>query len=92
MPPNPQRENRNSPQPCDSIAKLFGLPTGPWHAPQDASQAAPPRPNRLDAALSWLWRFLVDGFAAYGLAMYPCFEDPSDLFDVLDPSRCEPEE
>lgn len=30
MPPNPQRKNTDSPEPRDSIAEIFGLPTGPW--------------------------------------------------------------
>lgn len=77
MPRNPRAEVRDSPEPCDSIAKIFGLPAGP------------PRPSQLRVALSWLWRFFVDGFAACGLAMYPCLEDPSDFFASLCPTRRE---
>lgn len=90
MPPTPQRQNTGPPDPCDSIAEMFSLPRGQWRAPQDAPPAAPKQSGRLHPALSWLWRFVVDGFAACSLAMYPCFEDPSDPFDVLSPWRCEP--
>jgi hypothetical protein len=85
----PKRETTDSPEPRSSIAEPFGLSPEEGRTPQDASTAANPRSGRLDAALSWFWRFLVDGFAAYGVAMAPCFEDPSDLLDSLYPQRHE---
>jgi hypothetical protein len=90
MLPNPQRENPASPELHESIAERLGLPSGPWGAPEDSPPAAPVRPSRLRAVLWWLWQFIFDGFAACGVAMYPCFEDPTDLYDLLRARHREP--
>lgn len=83
MPHNPQREATDSPEPRDSIADMVGLPPGQWRALQDSPPAAPVRSGRLRTVLSWLLQAILDGSAAYGSAMYPCFEDPNDLSDLF---------
>ena len=86
----PQHEYAGSPERCDLLAELFGLPTEQWRTPRDSSPVAPPRPGRLHAVLSWLWETILQGCAAYGFSMYPYVGDPSDLFDVPGPRRGDP--
>jgi hypothetical protein len=81
--PDPQRQNTDLQDRCDSIAELFGLPAEQWRESRDTRSAAPQRSSRFQAVVAWLWEFLVEGFARYGLAMYPCFADPSELSDLL---------
>jgi hypothetical protein len=90
--PNPQDQDTNSPKGYDPDTEWSDLATGRWLARLHAAPPAPARSGRLDAAVSWLWRFLVDGFAATAFAFHPCFEHPSDLFDSLYPRRREPAE
>jgi hypothetical protein len=49
-------------------------------SPRSSSQ---PRASRsVRSALTWLATFAMEGFAAHGQAMYPCFSDPGTLTDV----------
>jgi len=83
MPPDPQRHNPDASDRCDPIAELFWFPNEQRLASGDTSPAVPRRSDRLQAILSWLWRFILEGFAACGVAMYPCFADPGELSDLL---------
>jgi hypothetical protein len=83
MPTEAERNKSDLPARCDSIAHMFGLPPEQRHEPQHTAPTAPQRSSRLHAILSWLWEFMLEGFATYGLSMYPCFADPSDMSDVL---------
>jgi hypothetical protein len=89
MLPNPKREETNSPERCDSIAEIFGLPTGQCRAAPDSSPAQPQRPSWLHAALSRLCWFILDGFAVCGSTMHPWCEDPCDPFASLHPRHRE---
>lgn len=92
MLPAPLRRNTDLLDRCDSSPEPFGLPTGQRPAPQDTALTASRRSSRPRAMLSWLWQFVLEGCAAYGLAMHPCFADPTDLSDVLGPRRDSPAE
>ena len=92
MPPDPPCRNTDLPNRRDSLAVLFGLPTGQQREPQDTPPGTPPRSSRLGAILSWLWQFFLHGFAACGVAMYPCFADPGELSDLLGLPRRAPAE
>jgi hypothetical protein len=92
MPRNPWREDTDLPEPRDSIAEMFGLPTGQWRAPQDFPLPAPARSSRLQAVLSWLWQTMLDGFAAYAFAIYPFFDDASDRSEPAEQAIVAPAE
>jgi uncharacterized protein YjiS (DUF1127 family) len=46
------------------------------------SSSRPQASRPVRSALTWLATFAMEGFAAYGQAMYPCFSDPGTLTDV----------
>jgi hypothetical protein len=47
--------------------------------PSSAGERVPHHSAR--GALSWLKEFIIEGLAAYGYALYPCFVEPSEDVD-----------
>jgi uncharacterized protein YjiS (DUF1127 family) len=74
----------------------FALDTPTEYSGCPAEDGSPrSRPNesrhKFAAAISWLAALLIESFAAYGEAMYPCFVDPGDLINGQEPeldSQC----
>src|ERR1700730_13520873 len=65
----------------------FALDTRTEYSGCPAEDGSPrSRPNesrhKFPAAISWLAALLIESFAAYGEAMYPCFVDPGDLINI----------
>jgi hypothetical protein len=56
---------------------------------EDGSPRSRPNESRhkFAAAISWLAALLIESFAAYGEAMYPCFADPDELINGQEPER-----
>ena len=92
MPPNLQRHDTDLPQPCDRIVEMFGDPIEQWRPSRDALPATPQPASRLQAVLSWLWQFFLEGCAAYAYGMYPYFPETSDPSVFFGPQRRAPGE
>ena len=56
---------------------------------EDGSPRSRPNESRhkFAPAISWLAALLIESFAAYGEAMYPCFVDPDELINGQEPER-----